>query len=633
MSAESPRSAQSPHSARSPQSPHWAELSARLLSEGRWSRQKLALGALFGVALLAVSIATHASALGFPHVHDERFVQLLAGLVRTGKMSWGAYLVPPYNLHWIPFFKATFYAFASLFGFEPVAWHLVNDVSHAVLAAATGYLVAHYGFSRTGAAVTALLFAGAAIGRWDSSMVWISAGGIEWSLLCTVLSMAAVTRWRSPNATRWRWAMAASLVLSMGFFGPFLLLALVLPVQWRLVEPELWSDRAERRRWLIAWMAPIAIMGLAQAILITSSATAEIRQKPPILPLILVEKILGQFAIALGNLTVLDGAGDPLHQLRVAGPLAAIAFGLLLTLRPPGLRIATCFFLMAAIYSLVQNAGRTELNLEYALASGRYYTVITLYWCVALGALVDVLLRKDDLYRPTLIVLALLAPAYGWNQWRVTENAVTQGREIWQESIDRYQSARELTTALAQVGRDRALAIRLPEIPLELPPVNSVIFPLSAFVGLEHSPNAAWIRVLPAEEIRADDIQSAIVALNQRPEPLAREWSEKVEHFSRLQESISWLSGQALGKGETVKVPDFNIETGQCRFPSSQYVSAARQRPPARLTWVSVGEVTLEELDRGLAIIGQSNLPAANFWRSIFEQTKRQKLSANSGAK
>lgn len=583
--------------------------------------------ALVGIA--ATGLLIHHLAWEVPHIHDDVSLLLTAGLKREQFLGWWQYVSPAYNLHWAPLYRVLYYFEAGWFGLNPRPWHQLVTLAHLAGAGCVFVIVRHYA-GPIAALVGSVLWAGAAIGRWDNPHVWIATAAIPFAWLLLLLAMVAATRYRGPRSGTWSIAMGTCLAISIGSFGPMLLLApaiLGLLIFFEAARP---ADGRRFLSWGLAWLLPVLVGIGLQVTAVLPRAWGELSNQPALDPISLILRIGAQLAVTLSNLLWRDAAGNPSDYLAVDVPIA-LGLCALMELAPrPARRVVIGGFLLAAMYLATVNIARPNLPLEVALTWGRYLYLPTIVWCLVLGALAERAWQSTRGWgRIVLAALALPALAgFVWQQRRVTTQAVAQAEQTFAAEIGQLRANQAVVHWLNREGARHREVIKFPEMPVIWGSVGEVFFPLSVFLALVEPGEDANVAVAPGNLLPPREIDRALAALKQCPEPAARTWAEITSRVARFQEQLRWLSAMAEKRGLPFRLPNFDVEIGNLRFPLAQLVGFGFTAGLPGIRIVPESELSPAEVSDTLLALRATGSVDGAFWRGVFENVERRRAAA-----
>lgn len=602
----------------------------KLRSPDRWT------AALIVVLCVGTVFATHAAYLDAFATNDDLYLQLEMGYVATGHTSLATYAANDYNGQLFPLFKLMYYAAWRAFGLAPEPWHAANLLAHAASAVLLFWLLRNAGLHAFAAAVGGLLWASAAIGRWDNPLIWICGGAIVWSTMWLLAAIGIATRPHGNGSRASATGMALVLTASMTTWGVMGMLSPLVPVARWLSGAGSTGRPPGWLRWFIAWGVPVVAFGLWQAAVARSSFRA-----PPAYSVRanLAEASFFEPAIragmqmlaSLSGVTLcIDSAQQEGKGLIVGAVLAVAVLAGLWRAPPIGRRLALLLLAGAAGYLIVAHAMRTDVTRTEALAWGRYRYLPTLAWCAALGVAVGSVTGRERrggriaALAVTLVLLAIIAA-----NRRLAVATAADFRRVRGPLHEVYQANVRLLDSLNSMGNRRGRTLRFPQIPVDLPPVRNVQFPLSSFIALKRRHGLPGIQVVVAERLQAADVRRVQAALGSLSNPRARQWSALVRDAVHTQGLVVWLSRFARANGLVVRLPrEMAVQLGprsnRLSFTLAQFIADGFASPPDRIEFVSPAELPQDGVTRTVRLLGESNDPRAGYWLTVFRRLDRR---------
>lgn len=561
------------------------------------------------------------------HTNDEIFFQLEIGYLVTGRMAWLTYLAREYNGQLFPLWKAAYYLGWRAFGLDALwPWHAVILAGHVLSAWCVFTLARRYLESLAGAAAAGLLWSQAAIGGWDNPLAWIGAGSIVWSLASLLGAMVAVSHFDSGRSALWAALMAMYLTAAMLFWGVAWVVAPVLPLQYWLLERRA-GDRPRRRlAWLAAWLVPFVVFGIWQ-VLAGPAGLAETRRQlgageMTASPVIAAERTVAQLAGSLVNLLGGDPNASPTQHLMPKMAAAAIVVLVILIVARGRRALLFVGFALSAVYLLLAHAARADLPAEVTLAWGRYGYLPALSWCLALGVLVDAV-SSGRRWRRRLAwaLLIVWLPLSALNQRTIA--AATAARFDAERGAARFHFVenKRVLEWLSQYALAQKTVLRLPQIPMDVPPVRDVGFPLSVFVAICFPAGLEHVEVVPIDEFTAADQRELVRALKAAPRPLAPQWLEAMDQAVTMRRRLGWLSARADESEMVACLPrGLRLSFGEVTLWLSQFIQESFAEIPPRLRIDTPGDdCTPEQIARTLELVREHDAPEARFWHRQLE--------------
>ncbi len=550
------------------------------------------------------------------HTLDDRFFQLLVGLLETGRVSWPRYLLSPMEGHVMPFWKLIYYAQWRLFGFDATAWHITTTVVHA-LSAWCLFLVLRRHLKSTSAAVCgAGLWAAAAIGGWDNPLIWPASGLIALSMAWLLAALACLGAYSEAGRRRWLAALGFCLAAAILSWGTALVLSVMIPVQWWLLER---SRSAGRNRWpsVVMWGGVCTVLALWQAIVVMGDLQTSEVERPVPSALQVLTRSLDQSGAALWRLGGAAASVDSAAPFWLAGTGAAFALVAVLVSGSTGRRLWVTFAAASAAHLVLVNVLRANIPAEAALYWGRYLYPAMLLWCVT-GAIVFngcLQQRRDWLTAGVYVVALVAAPLYLYAQRQLATETMDTFAKLYQGADVQWRANAELLQSLEAQASARGATLVLPDLPLRLEPVEDVYFPLSAFIALQR----ATPHIAARNNVDGGEVQAGLNALEAAPAALAAEWLLAARETLALQRHVGALSAWAVANERELVVPDRWVMVSGQRFRLRQFFALM---PAAEVATVRVRPETplvREAAAAWLAELAVVDEPDLNWWATLRE--------------
>lgn len=550
--------------------------------------------AFWGVIFAAIICLGAAAFVQFPylaarHSFDDMYLLLEAGLVRTGRAGWLDYLLRPYSGHQVFGWKLLYQLELECFGLEPAAWHIVTLTAHAASGFALFHWLRRYGVDGLAALAAAAIWSGAAIGRWDNPLQWPAAGCIVLATLLLQLAQLAAgppNQSERPVGSPIRRGRSAGPILVTVLTGAAILawgimwiLTLVVPAQLLLLDRARSSGRADWRRVLSAWLVPFVVLGYLElsAYLpqlggaLSTSEAGGLGQVP--------YRGTMQLATSLGQLVHWDVETAGTEAIGAKLTVMVLAGVLVVGVGWKEWRLLAVIWVVPIVYLVGVNLSRRDIPLEAALSWGRYAYLPTLAWCATLG----VVLSGIGCAMPTgkgvrfVVCLAVVAASL-IHQRSIAQFSATQYAWISRDQVERFQATRALLERLNDLAARARIEVTIPEIPVDVPPVEGVIFPLSAFVAVAFPDGLAHLQIANTTATEEDQLRS-ISLLRSEGSELAKRWAQSIEQVYPLQRAVGWLSETVVANapkdGTAVRLPNLLLRVGGRDLELEQLMAAS----------------------------------------------------------
>jgi hypothetical protein len=605
------------------------------LSGDRFFRQPVVTGLvvlLIGALAATVVQAPYRDAA---FVLDSIYYNVELGLIRTHGGSWPAFLVGVHGGYLHPLWKVQYALMLDALGSNPAAWHAVITTVHVLTAALLFILVLRYTASLAAAAVTALAWAGAAIGKYDNPLLCISSSEQVMALAWLLVAMLCAAGFRRPASIPLALLMFISAAAAVLTWGLALLLLPVIALQLVLFEDWPHAPRATKWLWASLWIVLMAILGLIQ-LAVTAFGPSDFAGRPSLVV------FLRHFAAPLvGSLASLLGAQSANVQtaLVLLGALllaAAIACGIPrqaatvgLSNSPPSRAIAassTRWLLIAAWLALPYCALVAGLRTDRDVDDGRYFFLPTLFWCAIWGSLAGRLtsLRWRWLRWTAVALVVLALPGYVFVQRRVAVAAREEFNALLRHTFETVADFRSVLLAMSEKAGREHLVLRFPNIPLVIPPdAFPVMHPLSAFIAIQFPHGLPNVRTLQPDRLTADELRLARSFLHEVPSQAARDWERTIDTTLPAYQHVTWLAGYAQRTGERIVLPDFDFEDQQLglRVPLSLFVIRGFEPPLAGIQVLR--DPPPADMERTIVLLQSAREREAQWWLAQLRQVER----------
>ena len=630
------------------------------LPDARHVPRREAMGSLVLLLVcLAISLSVHAPYLSAFPTNDDIYLQLEIGYVATGRMPLLDFICRDYNGQLFPLSKLLYYTAWRTFGLDVRPAHFAVLAFHALGALGLFQLLRRFGIERPAAAVGAILWSSAALGRWDNPLIWLCAGtivgGLTW---LTIALAAAVGRSVRPQSSHARGrGFCAVLIATSASLASWSVMALLAPlvpwirrlsapvhnttaaVELRAANPTTTNRARSSRLWHLSWLAPLALFGLWQAAAaqgtvpeaLTRNGTSSAVAPRVFEALLRAFMLLGQ---ALSGL--IAGAADWSPPLAI-GVGAALAVALLVaTFRADSTsrRVAWLMLAGAWFYLLVAALLRHDVARHEMLAWGRYRYVPSWAWSAVVAVALSPLLRNAGKARrrtfavAAVVLLAVLVA----RQFHVAQTTAADFVRLRGPFHNVYRAQQRLLAHLISVAVERQRPLRIAQIPLDLPPVRDVQFPLSNFVALHYPDGTPHVQVVMAERLQPADVQDALAVLHASGNPRAAQWADVLRQVVALQQLVEWLDRFARDSRQPAVLPrdwavTFSVpfSSGSWSVPLAQFIADGFEKPPPHIVFADASPADHELLLRLAARLRGNQSPQASAWlKMLGTQTVRR---------
>lgn len=586
---------------------------------------------LLGVLLIlsAIAFVSQQPYLSLDFALDDIFLLFEVGQVEVGHAHPVTFLMQNYTGQIFPLFRVLFFTLWHFFGVDPLPWHIFFTSVHIASAFGLFLLTKKYFTSDIGAFAASALWAGASIGRWDNPLIWITAGMLSSSFVWLVYSMVCLSHIQDRRSTLWAFGMSICLSLAMLTWGVISGLAPVLLLQYFFLERN--PDQPKRKLilWALGGLIPFAIVfswqaftGISVVLGMRSLETAV--EIPSVGPFDFILRSIALLAVPLGTLTFWNTDQPGGEDIAAKLFLAALVLGTLAFAARRSRRLCFALLLSSASYVVMTNVVRTSYDWERVLSNGRYNYIPTLPWCAVLGAAIDAIVNTRSKTARNLAILVLLGCSPFWimHQRKVAIAAAREFHEEYDSSQQDVVENKRLIRKLAEYAAQNDMHLRIPEIPIDVPPVVSVQFPLSSFIAVYFPQGLPQIEVTLAESLKPSDVERVIEALSRSNEPKAPRWAYAIKEAVRFHQRVSWLSQFASSKGISVLFPrNLRIVIQPVHFRVQQFVFEGFENPPTNITFLEMQELSPQDFAPILQALSESDHPHAEYWLPIVEQS------------
>ncbi len=548
--------------ARKPESPQKQQPEALPVSPASFSFGKYILTTL---ALMLVSLATHIPFLHKVQVEDDIVYLRNIGSVQQGVSSLSEFVWSGANEHFSPLWKFWYYVMWQVFGLEPFGWHLVIIAAHGVSAALLFFLLRNYLSSTPAAFSGAFVWAAAAISGWDNPLLFVAASHLVFGFLGLLAAMCCVTKFHGSNSSRWAAGMLACLVAATLNMGAMLVLAPILLVQYVLLEHRSPLERKRLLTWGIAWSAPILVLGIVQALSISSKLSPMSGESGSPDVVQGVVRTSAEFQTTLAAIVLRPVDAESTMAILPAAAIGAIVIAGLFLIPGINRRVLIVFFGLSVVYTILVHTMRSGYSDEQALTWGRYAYVPAFAWCTAIAAIAALPQFNRTVFaqRCLTAVLILGVSFYTLRQFEFTQSAVHAYDRLFSDHTANWEADRRIMQQLAEQAVSDKRAVLLTNFPLLVPPPITVL-QLNGSTGLAGKKNLIEIvsPVRPSEQ-EFKNAASILATLNDNR---ANEWQSALNRTVQLSDFLINLSNLAEEQNETAILPNFAVPLNNDRI-------------------------------------------------------------------
>lgn len=586
----------------------------------------LPLGLLFTTALTGGWYVRHSYADAQYVVDDFDFITQV-GLVATGKWPMVAYLAAPQGPHPMVAWRLMWYLEWAMYGMRPVLFRLTITALHALSAVAVFLLLKHYLRNRLAAIFGALIWGLAAIGGWENPLFWLACGMIPLGIFWMLWAMVCITRAGSAGGMTMPLLFAFCTGMSLMAWGNMVALLPVLPVQY------LWLEHGLRARWrvmlvwLTAWAVPFALLGALQIVLVLPHVGKAVgRHEFSILNIL--ERVGGQLSVSWGSLTYAHVVSMTDESLLLKSIVAGLTGVLLLTvLRGRRLKLLLLIFAVVMVNLILVNIGGASIEFSSAMASGRYFYIPTLFWCMAAAALGDEIafrwangrIKQRILVAATAIALGLFIA----HQRGVAATARRHFDHVATPALNQFARQREFIEQVAAEGRRRGQPVRCVDLPTALSNTSRLLWMTSNLVTVCLPEELQFLQLIPLDKAEPGELQSTVQMARNLNALAADEWAGFLAATGREFELLLWLSHYAELNQQTIRLPNFWFSHGSVTYPANQCAVWGFSRPLPYLVFPPAGLVSRDEVRRLIEKLSQTPSAEARDWIGILNRLLR----------
>ncbi|MBX7168843.1 MAG: hypothetical protein K1X74_21080 [Pirellulales bacterium] len=586
---------------------------------------RLALAVLVG--LFAVACATHVPYFSAPHLRDDRYMQFLAGLRATGRIGWAAYLLRPYEGHFLAGWRLVYLLQLRAFGLTPWAWHVCVFAVHALGAWFVYLLLTRWLHDRFAAGLGAAIWAAAAIGGWDNPLLWpccaLNAHGLTW-LLGAMYCQAHFTE---TGKGGWLAGMLVCLVAGVLMWGPILLLSAIVPLQAYLLGRPPDAPRRWQRA-VIAWMIAAALLGTLQTVVVTlAGVPATLKAQSLFDVAAIARSVASQAYTAFVHLAGL-GPVSIEHWPSIAAR-AVTAMSVVAVFLVPGIdrRVVAIFVALGLLHLLAARVFRGELPVAATLGWGRYLYVATLSWAVMAAAVLAGMRRWSlpglarTALTAALALVAIMAIARQYALATQAANLLTQFARSELTIVQMHQQALQKLRALAI---ERHQVLRVPDIPVDVPPALDVYFPLSAFAAVCIDDDMTQLMFVPGDTWTASDQRLWSEAIRLASPELAQHWTTRAEQLSEWAAAADLFERAQRTQRRQVVLPNVQISAPPLSIPLPLLLSLVRHEPLHDVEVLAPAKRTARQWEELTELLELRDQPGARLLRDAYLDAARQ---------
>lgn len=543
---------------------------------------------------------------------DDRYAFLFIGLVETDRMPLWQFVAEPWNAHWMPLWKLIYYLLWRVFGLHYEVYHFIGDMWHAAGVPALYGLTLFYFHRRLPALIAALLWSVACMGQWDDTLLLVYSQCNAGAMALFLWAMYAQTKVFSVPG--WRWPVTVAIVLNLGFamWGVSWLWSPVLVLQHWLLRRQTPAEARPRKLATALCLVPVFIWGVLSigVFLLTREAGGN----DPLVPLQVLARVAGQFVTTLGNMV-----GPPLIEATTAHlwwevPLAVVVLALAFAHRDARV-VLSLLLLMTFIHLLLANLWRTGYEYERSLIQARYLYPANLFWCAALGAALALwkgaFVRHKAAVVGTCAALLVVAVVHQTFVARAAYDANSLG---WKWTTAVFRENRALLNALGTSAKARNEKLIVADIPLWIPRVHDMYFPLSAFHAICADEEAADLTIVPAAWLTPQQVRTSTEQMSQQQGRLVQSWANLTVLVYDDVHMLKWLNRFLRDEGLPPEVPDLWRTYDQIHVHFSELAQFGTDEPRIHLNFIPFDKWTPEQRDMLLAKLKADNSPEARYW-------------------
>lgn len=543
--------------------------------------------------LVFVSLATHIPFLDKVQVEDDIVYLRYIGAVQQGDSSLYEFVWAGANEHFSPLWKLWYYGMWQVFGLEPLGWHVVIIIGHGVSAALLYFLLRNYLASTPAAFAGAFVWAAAAISGWDNPLLFVAASHLVFGFLWLLAAMCCVTQFHGSHASWYAIGMLACIVAATLNMGAMLVLTPILLVQYALLEHRTPMERRRLATWGIAWVVPFLILGIIQALSISSklSPMSGGAGSPD-----LVQGIVRTFAefqttLATFLLRPVDAEGT-MTILPAAAMGGLLIAGVFLV---PGInrRVLLVFFGLSVVYTILVHTMRSGYTDEQAMVWGRYAYVPVFAWCTAIAAIAALpqFYRTTFAQRCLTVVLIIAISFYTLRQFEFAQSAVRTYDRLFSDHIANWEADQRIMHHLAEQAAQDGQPVWLTNYPLLVPPLITML-QLSGTTG--HGGNKHLIEIVSPVSPGEQEIENTAEILAELDIPRANQWRVALKRTAQMSDFLLNLASRAEQQNETAKLPNFAVPLNEARIPIGSISKHLFYGGPPSVEFIEGNEITPE---------------------------------------
>lgn len=553
------------------------------------------------------------------HHNDEMYMLLESGLVRTGHHGFFAWLFRPYSGHQFIGWKLLYNLELSLFGLDPEPWHLVVCLFHASSALIVYAYLRRFLDGQLGPVVGALVWSGAAIGHWDNPLIWPAAACMSFSIGLLLAALFCADNMRTSPSRRWDVLLFLSVTASVVIWSVAWILMLLIPLQQLLISGDNWRAALKRLKW--SWQLPFAVLGLLQLNSTMPEAMASVSESHSLVWNV-AYRTAAQLATTFSLLTFWNIDQPPTVGLPLKLTMVASFFAVTLLINLRHWRWIVVVTTFSLLYLVGVNVSRAGIPLEVALSWGRYAYLPMLTWSLLLGIFVHGVSSRLRGWpsRGFGLLSIVVVSFYAFHQRQLAESTAREYRVVSGPAYAQRESNNEVLRAISELAVRLGTPVRLPEIPVNVPPVDRVIFPLSAYMNIWFPDGLPNIELVATEDWDIKDRKQVFGLLDSLARPDARIWGEALLALDQLDRQLTWLEALAKRQGVILRVPDREVSLMGLRFRVSQFVAASySEAAMSSLFQVPPPEWSPADKELVLETLQNSTGPEAEFWTEYIQ--------------
>jgi hypothetical protein len=559
-----------------------------------------------------------------PSVHDDHYFEWMIGEIRHGRLTSFDAAFTSHSGQMAPIGFLTYQVIFDLFGRNPLPWHLFAGMMQAISAGLLFALLRRYSTSWMGPLLASLLWGACALGRWDNALLWVAMVTTAWGPVLFLFAATATSHLRATYSVAWAYAAALATVCMILAWNATILFLPALLLQWLLLfretpftgHPNDASYPAIPRPpawiWTIGWLIAL-VLSLVFSVWGLQQATQGVPHRLPPLhhwPTAIMGAI-SMLAVTASDLTFWTASALATDDLTGKYLVTILLLSGVFFLRPAARSIVLVILTAALTFSLATFLMRQDLGNDFVLTSGRYYSIPILFWCSYIGMVLDGLTSRIAVRSSRLMVgvaATVLLLLHLWHQSRIASLAVKQFDNLWTESIDRFDDQWKTAQRLSEVcARER---LRIPEIPIDVPPVKS-IYRLSTFSRLAddtRSPHAEFVSI---DRLSPDELMRIQRVLGSIDTSSARDWHQTIRSLHEDLNALYWLNDLAKANEENYRLPEVTFHYGDLDVSLDDLLRWAVTEP---MTHLKSGGIE-DDRERIIDQLIRVDHPFARYWR------------------